>query len=241
MAPGKGKPRTGARSTTEDSALCDARAVNVFLIGGGREPDGNLASHAPFVRACGDGPIACLVLELDDAARFAGQLRDAGAADVLPVVIGEASPDVLNGVAGGYVGGGWTPGYADALAGWADAVRAADVPYAGYSAGAAVASRSALVGGWRLGGREVCGEEAGEDLDELEVRPGLGLVDFAVDVHASQWGTVTRLLHAVSSGLGREGVAVDEHTCLEVADDNWTIHGTGSVYRVSKGSFEILN
>jgi cyanophycinase len=240
MAPGKGKPRTGARSTTEDSALCDARAVNVFLIGGGRDPDGIVASHAPFVAACNSGPIACLILEAGDADRFAGQLRDAGASEVVTSVIEEVSPSVLDGVAGVYVSGGWTPGYADALAGWGEAIRASGVPYAGYSAGAAVAARDALVGGWRLGGREVCAEEAGEDLDELDVRPGLGLIDFAVDVHASQWGTVTRLLAAVDSGLVPTGVAVDEHTCLQVAGDDWTVHGAGAVYRVSAGVFEIL-
>ena len=87
----------------------------------------------------------------------------------------------------------------------------------------------------------MCAEEAGEDLDELSVRDGLGLVDFAVDVHASQWGTVTRLLHAVSAGLVSEGVAVDEHTALEVDGDRWTVHGSGSVYRVSPGAFEILS
>jgi cyanophycinase len=238
MAPGKGKPRTGARSTTEDSALCHARAVSVFLIGGGRDPAGIAASHGPFVEACDGGPIVCLVLEADDVARFRGQLEHAGAREVRAGTIGD--PSALDGAGGVYVGGGWTPGYADALAGWATAVRSCGLPYAGYSAGAAVAARCALVGGWRIGGRQVCAEEAGEDLEEVCVRPGLGLVDFAVDVHASQWGTVTRLLQAVAVGLVDQGVAVDEHTALEVDGDDWTVHGQGSVYRVSSGHFEIL-
>jgi cyanophycinase len=214
--------------------------VSVFLIGGGRDPDGIAASHAPFVAACGEGPIVCLVLESGDAERFSGQLSHAGAGDVRAVAIGSASPSVLEGAGGVYVGGGWTPGYADALAGWATALRSCGLPYAGYSAGAAVAARCALVGGWRLAGRAVCADEAGEDLDEVEVRPGVGLVDMAVDVHASQWGTVTRLLHAVAGGLVERGVAVDEHTALEIDGDRWTVHGTGSVYRVGKGEFEIL-
>ena len=67
----------------------------------------------------------------------------------------------------------------------------------------------------------VCGEEAGEDLDLVQPRPGLGLVPFAVDVHATQWGTLTRLIHAVALGLVAEGVAIDEGTCLEV-------HGAGA-------------
>jgi cyanophycinase len=212
--------------------------VSVFLIGGGRDPDGIAASHAPFVAACGEGPIACLVLEAGDVERFAGQLAHAGAREVRAGVIGDLS--VLDGCAGVYVGGGSTPGYADALAGWATPIRACGLPYAGYSAGAAVAARCAIVGGWRIGGRDVCAVEAGEDLDEVCVRAGLGLVDFAVDVHASQWGTVTRLLHAVAAGLVPEGVAVDEHTALEIRGADWTVHGDGSVYRVSRGHFEIL-
>ncbi len=209
--------------------------VTVFLIGGGRDPDGIAASHAPFVKACGGGPIACLVLEAGDVGRFREQLELGGAADVRATAAFDQA--ILDGAAGLYVAGGWTPGYADALAGW----EIPDLPYAGYSAGAAVAARSAIVGGWQLRGRAVCAEEAGEDLEELTVRPGLGLVDFAVDVHASQWGTVTRLLHAVDAGLVDEGVAVDEHTALEVDGDRWTVHGSGSVYRVSPGHFEIVS
>jgi cyanophycinase len=212
--------------------------LSVFLIGGGRDPDGIVASHAPFVEACMDGPIACLVLEPDDVPRFHDQLRHAGAKEVRATA--DLQPSVLDGAGGIYVGGGWTPGYADALAGWATAIRASGVPYAGYSAGAAVAARCALVGGWRIDGRAVCAEEAGEDLEEVCVRPGLGLVDFAVDVHASQWGTVTRLLQAVACGLVSEGVAVDEGTALEIDGDRWTVHGSGAVYRVSRGHFEIL-
>ena len=54
----------------------------------------------------------------------------------------------------------------------------------------------------------------GEDLDDVVPRPGLGLVGFAVDVHAAQWGTVGRLVHAVcayrveSAGVGRATATV---------------------------------
>jgi cyanophycinase len=80
----------------------------------------------------------------------------------------------------------------------------------------------------------VCAEEAGEDLEELTVRPGLGLVPFAIDVHATQWGTVTRLIHAVRAGLAPEGWAVDEHTVLIYDGDRVaSVEGAGSAYRVS--------
>ena len=138
--------------------------------------------------------------------------------------------DALAGAAGVFVGGGATPGYQQALAGW----RApADLPFAGFSAGAAVAAARAIVGGWRLGGRDVCAEEAGEELEELAVRDGLGLVPFAVDVHATQWGTLTRLVHAVGAGLVEEGWAIDEGTVLVVDDGSVRVEGLGSAYRVA--------
>ena len=123
---------------------------------------------------------------------------------------------------------------------FATALRASGLPYAGCSAGAAIAAGLALVGGWRFEALPVCDEDAGEDLDELEVRPGLGLVPFAVDVHATQWGTLTRLAHAVAGGLVASGVAVDEHTCVEVRGDELTLHGLGSAYRLGLGTLHVL-
>ena len=80
----------------------------------------------------------------------------------------------------------------------------------------------------------MCAEEAAEDLEPLTVRPGLGLVPFAVDVHATQWGTVTRLIHAVRAELAPEGWAVDEGTTLVYDGDRVArVEGLGSAYRVS--------
>jgi cyanophycinase len=199
----------------------------VFLIGGGREDAQVRASHAPFVAACGGGPIVAFALE--DPARWEAALRLAGAGEVrcLPEPPSDAD---LAGAAGVFVGGGLVPAYQEALAGWS---APADLPYAGFSAGAAVAARRAVVGGWRLRGRDVCAEEAGEDLDELEVRDGLALVPFAVDVHATQWGTLTRLVHAVGAGLVDEGWAVDEGTVLVVDGGDVKVEGLGSAYRVA--------
>jgi cyanophycinase len=200
----------------------------VFLIGGGREDAQVRASHTPFVAACGGGPIVAYALE--DPERWEAALRLAGADDVRCLLEPPAADDLAR-AAGVFVGGGWTPGYQEALAGW----RApADLPFAGYSAGAAVAARRAIVGGWRLDGREVCAEEAGEDLDGLEVRDGLGLVPFAVDVHATQWGTLTRLVHAVRAGLVDEGWAIDEGTALVVDDGAISVEGLGGAYRVAR-------
>ncbi|HSD76689.1 MAG TPA: hypothetical protein VLA98_04770, partial [Solirubrobacteraceae bacterium] len=139
---------------------------------------------------------------------------------VLPLGGGGARVDAL--VAGGTA--------------WLQAARAVGAVYGGFSAGCAIAPRRALVGGWRaeVGGRrvEVCAEEAGEDLDAVDVRDGLGLLPGAADVHAAQWGTLQRLLHAVVGGAAAVGWAVDEHTVLEVDGGAVRVHGEGVVHRV---------
>jgi cyanophycinase len=108
-------------------------------------------------------------------------------------------------------------------------------PYLGFSAGAAVAARRAVVGGYRQDGVAICPEDNAEDLDELSVVDGLGLVDFAVDVHAAQWGNVPRLIAAVGAGLVHRGVAIDEDTLLHVADhpSATTVAGAGRVWWMS--------
>jgi cyanophycinase len=68
----------------------------------------------------------------------------------------------------------------------------------------------------------------------LTVQPGLGLVPFAFDVHASQWGTLLRLIHAVELGIVQAGWALDENTLLEVADQSLRLHGRGHAYYVRK-------
>jgi cyanophycinase len=215
----------------------------VFLIGGGRDGEAVRAGHAGFVRAAAGGPVVALVLDEDDDTepdRWIGALRLAGAHDARAVVVSPARPPVasdLAGATGVYVAGGWTPGYQEAFVaaagtGWLPR----DVPYAGFSAGAAIAAANAIVGGYRRAddGRLVCAEEAGEDLEALTVRPGLGLVPFAVDVHATQWGTLTRLAHAVDAGLVDEGWAIDEGTVLIAGDGAPRAEGLGSAYRVAR-------
>jgi cyanophycinase len=215
----------------------------VFLIGGGRDDDAVRASHAGFVRASGGGPIVALVLDEDDDTdpeRWTGALRLAGAAEARALVVSPDRPPRaadLAGAAGVFVAGGWTPGYREALVGAGTDWLPRDLPYAGYSAGAAIAAARAIVGGHRRAdGRAVGAEEAGEDLEALTVRPGLALVPFAVDVHATQWGTLTRLVHAVDAGLVEEGWAIDEGTALvvEAPGAGPRVEGRGSAYRVAR-------
>ena len=150
---------------------------------------------------------------------------------------GVLDPAVLDDVDGVLVGGGLTPAYLDAVLPLADRIRslvAEGLPYAGFSAGSAIAPRHALLGGWRHHGVPVLDEEFGEDLGELLVRDGLGLTDLTIDVHAAQWGTLARLITAVGGGLAPEGAGIDEDTALVLGDGS-TVAGAGNVWWVSSG------
>jgi cyanophycinase len=218
----------------------------VFLIGGGRGENAVRASHTPFVQAVAGKPIVALLLDEGDdtdVERWTSALSLAGASEVRAVVVSTDRPptgDDVDGAGGVFVAGGWTPGYQEALVGAGTDWLPSDAVFAGFSAGAASAGEWAIVGRWRLGEREVCAEEAGEDLEALTVRPGLGLVPFAVDVHATQWGTLTRLTHAVRAGLAPDGWAVDEGTVLHYDGDRVAgVAGLGSAYRVSGGNGDL--
>ena len=217
--------------------------MHAFLTGGGREAASVLAAHRPFIGAlAGSGPVACIVLdegESTDPDRWSASLRAAGAGEVRVVVVSPGRPPVaadMDGASGVYVAGGLTPGYQAVLAADVSWLGSSAIPYAGFSAGAAVAARRSVVGGWRavVGGVEVavCDDGAGEDLHLVTVRDGLGVVDVLVDVHAAQWGTLGRLCHAVVAE-GVEGWAIDEGTTLECRDGRpVAVHGVGAAARV---------
>lgn len=226
----------------------------IFLIGGGWSAEHRSAVWGPFLRAAagragGGAPsIACVVLDEgdgpDQVQRWAGVLGQTAVCTPVPVLIPEGSQvtdeqrAALSAAHGVLVCGGLTPAYAQALASAAPLVRdvvADGVPYAGFSAGSAVAAERAVVGGWRDHGVPVCPEDAGEDLDEITVVDGLGLVPFALDVHAAQWGTLPRLVAAVAGGLVDSGIALDEDTVLQVAADGTAVvAGAGRVHLVRR-------
>ena len=222
----------------------------VHLMGGGWNAAAFPHTYGRFAAAVrGDDlpRIGCVLLdgpERDAAfARSAAAFAAVGVADVAPVFVSRHCPlraADLDGAAGVLVGGGLTPAYHDAIvptAGtWLPRLLDRGVPYAGFSAGAMIAPARGIIGGWKLHRGAVdlaiCSEDVAEDEEYLDVRPGLGLVPFAVDVHASQYGTPTRLLHAVSAGLVEEGWAIDEDTMVEVMGSKITVRGLGSAYRV---------
>ena len=223
--------------------MTPSRTGSVHLLGGGWDPATRAATYEPFLRAAGDDPVvATLVLDEGDGAEQFGRwdevLRATGACTPVPVLVPEghvldvaALPDADALL----VCGGLTPAYAAALGPVAPQLRdwltAGDRPYAGFSAGAAVAAQQALVGGWRSEGVAVCPEDAGEDLDDVTLTTGLGLVPFAVDVHCAQWGTPPRLVAAVRR-TGGGGVALDEGTALHLDPQGARVDGAGSAHCV---------
>ncbi|WP_427920307.1 hypothetical protein [Streptomyces sp. cg40] len=231
-----------------------APVPSTFLIGGGW---GTPVVHEPFLRAAGGSArsaprIGCVIVDEGDGdgdrqfARYDGVLR--GAADCVPVpalvpVGGRFDLGAVSDVDGLLVCGGLTPAYQDAFAGCLGLLPGLlaerGIPYAGFSAGAALAARSAVVGGWLLDGVPVCPEDSAEDLEEIAVRPGLGLVPFAVDVHAAQWGTLPRLIAAVSRHRLPHGVALDENTLVEVAADGRAhVSGLGRAHSVRPAPYD---
>ena len=212
------------------------------LVGGGREEAKVRDALVPFVKAAAGGEVVCVVADEGDGAdleRWSGVLSDA--ATVRHVVVSAGRPlaaaDVA-GAAGVFVAGGLTPLYADLVVPAKDAIT--DLPFAGFSAGAAIAAERAVVGGWRIGDLEVCSEDAAEDLDELTVVDGLRRVGFAVDVHAAQWGTVTRALHAVRAGLVPEAWAVDEHTGLVLDGGEPWVTGSGAAHHLRREGDDVV-
>lgn len=222
--------------------------MHLTLIGGGWNAAAFPLTYGPFLAAAGASPgIACVVLDDGDGAaqygRWARALTASAPCRPRPVLVplGQAL-DVaqLSGADGVFVCGGLTPAYADALAPAAAELRRLvhedGVPYAGYSAGAAVAAEAALVGGWRDGEVTVCAEEAAEDLDQVSVRGGLGLVPFTVEVHCAQWGTLSRLASVVASSATFVGCGIDEDTAVHVVDGSARVAGLGRAYRLEHGA-----
>lgn len=231
-------------------------------LAGGADHDGESSEFAGFAaearaRALTAGrarPRVAVVAIGDDAAgharRLAAQLArviDADsfggepALDVHVTAVGEHDrlpASAFVDVDGIVVGGGRTPAYRDLLEPHFGELRrqvAAGVPYLGCSAGAAIAAERAIIGGWRIGGVAVAPEATSEGLEEVTVAPGIGLVDVAIDAHAAQWGTLSRLVAAVEAGLVEGGLAIDERTALVVGEGGLGVVGEGSVWRALPG------
>jgi cyanophycinase len=229
----------------------------VFLIGGGGDHPGSADTYGRFVRAATrDGlcRIALVVAEDDPAeaddiyastcAIFANQgvSADQMTGLFLTSTTALTTARITAEPTGLFVCGGTTPLYQQALCNdlsWLDYLQTRHIPYGGVSAGAAVAADTAIVGGWRAQRgdtvRPILFQGASEGRDLLDVRPGLGLVPFTVEVHASQWGTLTRLVHTLDLELVTEGWAIDEATLLQADEAGLQVHGLGQAYHLRRG------
>ncbi|MET0726205.1 MAG: Type 1 glutamine amidotransferase-like domain-containing protein [Leifsonia sp.] len=233
--------------------------MSVHLVGGGWSPDAAPEVYGAFLiealeRGLGNGRehprIAIVAVRTGDAAEHADKLvavlSSAGSFDPAVTTIaegGELPTSAFADVDGIVIGGGLTPAYNAAVAPLAGEIRrqvAAGVPYLGFSAGAAIAAERAIVGGWRIGDVPVCPEDASEDLDDVAVEHGIGLLDVSIDVHAAQWGTVSRLVAAAEAGLVDGGLAIDEDTVLVVGDGGLVVSGAGSVWRAIPADTGVL-
>jgi cyanophycinase len=236
----------------------------ISLIGGGWESDGFRHTYSPFVKEAMlfEGCKIALILAAESepdkpemAAKYCSvfEALGVGSQDLRVIWVSAAAPlrhEVLASYhpTGVFVGGGRTPLYHSALCNdraWLDYLREARIPYAGFSAGAAIAARHAILGGWKVqrNDREISILDAdlSEDLDLLEVRQGLGLIPFSVDVHASQWGTLGRLMQTIDLELNHDGWAIDENTLVHVQGNQIQVQGLGHAYRVQRQAASILN
>ncbi len=225
--------------------------MSVHLVGGGwPDPTGEvfepfLEESAARAEAAGRTVprIGLLLVREDAAARaleFETLLASVAACEVVatPIAEGELyTSDALTDIDGLLIGGGLTPAYYDAVAPIVEEIRLLvgdGLPYLGFSAGAAIAADAAIIGGWQIDGIPVCSHDVSEDFDDVTVVEGLGLIDLAVDVHAAQWGTLSRLIAATEAGLVEGGIAIDEFTALIIGDDALDVVGRGSVWRVTQ-------
>src|SRR3954471_22331065 len=198
--------------------------MDVHLIGGGWDDSLAPDLYGDFVEAArrraGRNPrILLVVMGTDDESlayhdKYLHTLGLVGGHELVVERVAEGTPfdpGALDGVDGLFVGGGPTPEYHAALTGAYPRIRSlvsAGMPYAGFSAGAAIAGSHAVIGGWRLDGVPVCPEDSNEELDEVTVVEGIGLVPGGGHVPAAQGGNLSPLGAVGEAGLGAQGVAV---------------------------------
>ncbi|WIY82685.1 Type 1 glutamine amidotransferase-like domain-containing protein [Propionimicrobium sp. PCR01-08-3] len=142
-----------------------------------------------------------------------------------------ADPENLAGLV---VAGGWAPGYLEALTSWREMISTLvrrGVPYLGWSAGACVVGRHAVVGGWQSGGRQIAPEISGEGSTELDIRDGLALIGPTIETHADTQFLIGRALAALRQGPMRSVAVIDEGAALVVdaASGRTSILGRGQV------------
>ncbi len=230
---------------------------SLFLIGGGWNPDGFESTYGRFIKVATQNKnckILIIIADENDHQKnetinaYLKVFRTFGVDDhqIESIFLTPASVfdiDSLDRIkpTGVFVGGGLTPLYQEKLCsdrGWIQYLKDYDIPYAGFSAGSAIASTNAIVGGWQITIGEktfsILDSDLAENLDFIEIRPGLGLTEHSIDAHASQWGTISRVLHSVDQNRISSGWAIDESTMMQITNNEINVYGLGQVYFIEK-------
>lgn len=172
------------------------------------------------VALCSDGANATDYL--DDY--FAPLVRRFPEAEIEPVwLLREPEPEPVPSVeqepAGLIIGDGPVPTVLAALqertAQWARHIRRG-TQYLGFGAGAAVAAKQAIAGGWRFQGNQVAPEATAAGFEEVTLLPGLGLIGLGVEPYADSRFTTTRAIAALHADRLTSAMALDEKVCLAV-------------------------
>ncbi|MDR0436037.1 MAG: hypothetical protein LBH11_04645 [Propionibacteriaceae bacterium] len=98
---------------------------------------------------------------------------------------------------------------------WARQVRRG-AQYAGFGAGAAVAARYVIAGGWKFQGNQVAPEDAAAGFEEVVLLPGLGLIGLGVEPYADTRFTTTRAMAALHAADLASAMALDTKACLAI-------------------------
>ncbi|GHG51897.1 cyanophycinase [Flavimobilis marinus] len=221
--------------------------MTVVLVGGGPDTVADRAVVAPFLasleRRDRRARVAYVLFDVDGSAgaflpQYVALLSEVDH-EVVLVTAGPQTliqPGAFASVDAVVVAGGPTPGYYASLAPAFDALRQLvhdGGAYLGFSAGAMIAPRQALLGGSRWRGVDVCPEEWSEGLDEIQIADGIGLFPHPVEVHVAQAGTLGNLIALAQDGVAPTLLGIDEDTSLLVEEDGtWTRHGSGAIWVV---------
>lgn len=105
----------------------------------------------------------------------------------------------------------------------------------GIGAGAAIAAETAIVGGYTVGGVQVAPRLSTDAVPEVEIAPGLGLIDIAVLPGAAQLGRLGIGIALCEAEVLDRVIGLDGDTSLVISEGQLGLHGTGSMWELSAG------
>lgn len=226
-----------------------APAGPLFIVGGGRQPDGLVTRFIEMSGGPGAARIAVIPLASSDpAGSGAGKvehLREFGADAFVLLTSGDSARDPairdrLNGATGIWFTGGDQSRITAALddTPLLAAIRESNlrgVPIGGTSAGAAIMSPLMITGSQVLADEDTVGYH-GDTFSRIargtiEMVPGFALLPrVIVDQHFVRRERHNRLISAVLERPDHIGIGIDESTALEVTSTGrWQVHGASVV------------